>query len=228
MPDIKLDLHIHTIYSGDSLTKPFDLLKYAKYKGLNGFAITDHGNLKAYYTLKNAIKDDDIILIPGMEIETDIGEVIGLFLENEIDTKDNNFFSIVRKIKENNGLIIIPHPFDFLRSNHLKMDLITKEMIESLIDGIEIMNSRIIFKYCVKKAKKFNEKYQLFETGGSDAHTLKEIGNGYTLIRDISDVSLESVKKSLLAKKSESKGKLSSPFVHVITLFNKFKKSLYF
>jgi predicted metal-dependent phosphoesterase TrpH len=228
LPDIKLDLHIHTIYSKDSLIKPLEIPKYIKMRDLDGIAITDHGNLQAYHKLKKQLKNDDIILIPGMEIETHIGEVIGLFIKKEIDTRDNNFFTIVKKIKKNDGLVIIPHPFDFLRRNHLKMDLITKELSEKYIDGIEIMNSRIVLKYCIKKAKRFNLKHQLFETGGSDAHTAKEIGKGYTLINDISDVSLESIKQALLSKKSISKGKLSSPFVHVTTIINKFKKGLYF
>ena len=228
MSDIKLDLHIHTTYSGDSLIKPRDLLKFARKKELDGISITDHGNLTAYDKIKKEFNEAGMILIPGMEIETHIGEVIGLFIDKEIDTSDNNFFTIVKQIKKKNGLVIIPHPFDFLRRNHLKMGIISSDIIQKYIDGIEIMNSRIILKYCVNKAKSFNKKHQLFETGGSDAHTLNEIGRGYTLIKNVSDFSLQSIKKSLLDKKSESIGKLSSPFVHVITVLNKFKKRLYF
>jgi len=162
-----------------------------------------------------------------MEIKTHIGEVIGLFINEEINVRDNNFVSIVEKIKENNGLVVIPHPFDFLRDNRLKINLLSDNMIKKYIDGIEIINSRIIFKRCVNKARKFNRKYQLFETGGSDAHSNEEIGNGYTIIKDV-DYSLESIRKSLLANKSKSMGVLSSPFVHAKTVFNKLKKGLYF
>ncbi len=228
MRSIKLDLHIHTTHSGDSLIKPYDLLNYVKKRELDGIAITDHGNLKAYNTIKKEFEEKELILIPGMEIETHIGEVIGLFIENEIDLSNNNFFKIVKEIKKYNGLVIIPHPFDFLRRNHLKMNLISKEIIDKYIDGIEIINSRIIFKNCIKKAENFNRKHQLFETGGSDAHTTKEIGRGYTQINEISDNSLNSIKKALISKKSQSKGKISSPIVHVITVINKLKKRLYF
>ena len=48
MTFIKLDLHIHTSYSGDSLIKPEDVVNYVKLKGLDGFAITDHQTLKGY------------------------------------------------------------------------------------------------------------------------------------------------------------------------------------
>ncbi len=227
MNSIKLDLHVHTIYSGDSLITPETALKYAKIKKLDGFAITDHDTLKAYNILRKKNHNNELIIIPGMEIKTHIGEVIGLFIAQEISTRDNNFFSIVEKIKENNGLVVIPHPFDFLRDNSLKLKYINDSIIEKYIDGIEIINSRIIFKKCIKKARKFNEKHNLFETGGSDAHSYEEIGNGYTLVRDV-DESLESIKKSLLANKSKSMGMLSSPLVHAKTVFNKLKKGLYF
>jgi len=225
---VKLDLHLHTIYSGDSIIKPNDLVNIAIKKGLNGFAITDHETLKAYKIVKKKAILKNLMVIPGMEIETHIGEVIGLFIEDVIDVKDKNFFNIVEKIREQNGLVIIPHPFDFLRPNHLKLDLISDKIIKKYIDGIEIINSRIIFNRYVNKAKIFNQKYDLFETGGSDAHTLKEVGNGYTLINELQDLSHESIYKCLKSKKSSSQGKLSSPLVHAITVFNKFKKGMYF
>ena len=224
---MKLDLHVHTTYSKDSLIKPRDAVKVALKKGLNGIAICDHDTLKAYRFLKNK-RYKNFIIIPGMEIETHIGEVMGLFIEEEIKTKNNNFFTIVNKIKDNNGLVVIPHPFDFLRSNHLKLNLLNENIVKKYIDGIEIMNSRIIVKSCVRKAQKYNEKYQLFETGGSDAHTPKEIGNGFTLLQEAADFSRESIYECLVSKKSKSCGHLSSPFVHAKTVFNKFQKGLYF
>ena len=228
MGSIKLDLHLHSIYSGDSLIKPENAIKYAKKKGLDGFAITDHETLKAYNLLIKKNQYEDFIIIPGMEIATSAGEVIGLFLTEEVNINDNNFFSIVDNIKEQGGLVVIPHPFDFLRDNRLKMDLLTDKVIKKYIDGIEIVNSRIIFKKCVTKAKNFNKKYNLFETGGSDAHSNKEIGKAYTLIQDLTDNSFSNIKKSLLNKKSKSLGSLSSPLVHLKTISNKLIKGKYF
>ncbi|MFX1340191.1 MAG: PHP-associated domain-containing protein [Promethearchaeota archaeon] len=224
---IKLDLHLHTIYSGDSLIAPESALKFAKIKKLDGFAITDHNTLKAYNILKKKNHNNELIIIPGMEIKTHIGEIIAIFINEEIKTSENDFFGIVEKVKENNGLVIVPHPFDFLRDNRLKINLLPDNIIKKYIDGIEIINSRIIFKKCINKARKFNKKHQLFETGGSDAHSNEEIGNAYTVISD-ADYSLENIRKSLLANKSKSMGVLSSPFVHAKTVFNKLKKGFYF
>ena len=228
MTSIKLDLHIHTIFSGDSLIKPLDAIKYAKQQGLDGLAITDHHSLKAYRNMKTVAREYNLIIIPGVEIKTHIGEVIALFINENMRFKENEkFINVVEKIKESNGLIVIPHPFDFLRDSTLQLKNINDNIIKKFIDGIEIINSRIILKRCVKKARDFNKIYNLFESGGSDAHSIKEIGNGYTLIQD-TDKSLESIRKSLLSNKSRSLGKLSSPFVHAKTVFNKLKKGLYF
>ena len=227
MNTIKLDLHIHTNYSGDSSITPDLALKYAKIKKLDGFAITDHNTLKAYNILKKKNHNNELTIIPGMEIKTHIGEVIGLFINEEINVQDKDFVSIVENIKDNDGLVVIPHPFDFLRDNRLKINLLSDTMIAKYINGIEIINSRIIFKRCINKARKFNIKHQLFETGGSDAHSNEEIGNGYTFIKDV-DNSFESIRKSLLANKSKSMGVLSSPLVHTKTVFNKLKKGIYF
>ena len=225
---LKLDLHVHTIFSGDSLIKPAQLLAQARRKGLDGFAITDHDSMKAYRILKEKNDEKELIIIPGMEIETHIGEVMGLFLKEEIDVTDNSFFTVVHKIKDQGGLVVIPHPFDFLRDNHLKMSLLNDKIVDKYIDGIEIMNSRTVFSHCVKKARTYQKTHDLFETGGSDAHTIKEIGNGYTVLKGMTEPTLEQVKEALLSHHSESKGKLSSPFVHLITVMNKLKKGLYF
>lgn len=228
MTRIRLDLHVHTKYSGDSLIEPKNLIKYVKNSRLDGLAVCDHNTLTAYYKLKQDAERNDIILIPAMEIETNIGEVIGLFIESEINTKNNNFFEIVNQIKDSGGLVIIPHPFDFLRRNHLKIELLNENIIQKYIDGIEIMNSRIIFNFCIKKAKEFKNQYNLFETAGSDAHYFKELGNGYTLITDLVGNSLQDIKKALISKKSKSMGKKSSPLYHLITIINKLKMREYF
>lgn len=228
MSSLRLDLHLHTWYSGDSFISPEELLSQAIKNGLNGFAITDHGSLKAYKLLKKKTSQKNLIIIPGMEIETHIGEIIALFVDEEFKITDKHFFAVADRIKDENGLIIIPHPFDFLRTNHLKMKLLTESIVKKYIDGIEIINSRIIFNNCVKKASKYNEKYRLFETGGSDAHTIKEIGVGYTIVKKVSSFSLDDLYESMKYENTISCGRLSSPLVHAKTIINKLQKGLYF
>ena len=130
MSSLKIDMHVHTVYSKDSLIKPKELIDYGILKGIDGIVICDHQSLAAYKILKHKAAEKDFIIIPGMEIETNIGEVIGIFLDEDFQIKNNNFFTVIDKIKDSNGLVFIPHPFDFLRDNHLKMSLLNDQIIE--------------------------------------------------------------------------------------------------
>lgn len=224
MKDLKLDLHIHSTYSDDSSVTLEDIIHYSKKRGLDGFAVCDHDSLEAFEQLEPKAQKNNLIAIPAMEIKTEIGEVMGLFLRREIDTTDNGFLTIVREIKQQGGLVVIPHPYDFLRRNHLKMDLLNEAIIEQYIDGIEVINSRILFSKCIRKARKFKNQHNLFETGGSDAHHKKEIGNGYTLIKNIDNDSLQSLKQKLMENQSISMGGMSSPYFHFVSIFNKLIK----
>ena len=220
---------MHTIYSKDSLIKPQESIQQAIKKNLNGIAICDHNTLKALKILKKDLNMDDFFLIPGMEIKTDLGEILALFIENEIFGKQDDFYEIIDAIREEDGLIVIPHPFDFLRFNRLKISNIDEHALKKSIDGIEIMNSRIVFQNCINKAKNFNKHFEFFETGGSDAHTLNEIGNGFTIFTNEQHInSLEDIRKALTSKRSKAGGCLSSPLVHVKTILNKLWKGLYF
>ena len=84
---LKLDLHIHSKYSFDSLLTVEKIIKTAEKKKMDGIAICDHDSLKGGLMAKKV--KTDLIVIPGEEIKTDFGEIIGYFLNEEI--KSNNF-----------------------------------------------------------------------------------------------------------------------------------------
>ena len=72
---LKIDLHVHTVYSYDSLITPKELVQYAKKRGLDGVAITDHDRLDS--ALKIA-RETDLLIVPGMEIESLNGHIVAL------------------------------------------------------------------------------------------------------------------------------------------------------
>ena len=88
-------------------------MKIAIRKGLNGVAITDHNSIKGGLMAKS-FENDNFRVIVGSEITTDRGEVIGLFLSEEI--APGNFGDVIAEIRDQGGLVILPHPFDRLRS----------------------------------------------------------------------------------------------------------------
>ena len=75
---MKLDLHVHTKYSGDSFSTPKSLVRAAKKKGLDGFALTDHDTTKAWKQTKFWAKIFNINLVLGEEVKVYLGnEKIG-------------------------------------------------------------------------------------------------------------------------------------------------------
>jgi predicted metal-dependent phosphoesterase TrpH len=75
---MKLDLHVHTKYSADGIVEPIDYIKFARKSGLDGFAITDHNEVKgAAKTYELAKKNKDLIIIRGIEVSSDQGHILG-------------------------------------------------------------------------------------------------------------------------------------------------------
>ena len=182
------DFHIHSKYSYDSALSPSQIIKTAKKVGLMAIAITDHNNIKGGIEAKR-IADDSIIVIVGSEIKTNRGDVIGLFLCNEINDKDFN--KVINNIREQGGIAILPHPYKLGKDG-------IKELGKK-VDIIEVKNGRLP-TYKNIMAKKLAISLNKPIIGGSDAHTSKEIGCIKTLFKDEA-ISEEGLKKMLASSK---------------------------
>ncbi len=170
------DLHVHTKWSKDSLNEPEKLLKRAKKVGLDGFAVTDHNEIEgAIFTYKEA-KRYDLKVIIGEEVMTDRGEVIALNI-TELIPPYRPVDETIDVIKEQGGLVLAPHPFDTRRKG-LGPYLLE---VADRVDLIEVINGRS-FHFDNEKAFEFAEKLEKPMVGGSDAHTLMELGKVATLM----------------------------------------------
>jgi len=166
---MKYDLHAHTAYSVDGSLKPESVIKIAKSRGLSGIAITDHNTIKGGIEAKN-YETDGFEVIIGSEIKTDRGDLIGLFLTDEVFSRDMREASV--EIKEQGGLVVIPHPFDSFRGSAINPTVEDARMV----DAIEVFNSRCLLPKCNKKALDLARKVGSGITAGSDAHYAREIG----------------------------------------------------
>ena len=202
---MKLDLHLHTRCSFDSLNTPEDAIKSALKRGLDGVAITDHNTTEAWEEAERAAKKLGAKVVLGEEVMTPEGEVLGLFLKKPIKSRD--FESVIGEIKEQGGVVVIPHPFDGWRPGMGKR----LEEVVGKIDAIEVFNSRMLSAEGNEKARRFAEKHRLGMTGGSDAHSGGEVGNAFTYA-DAKD--LEGFRKAILNRKTKVSGVKSGLFVH--------------
>jgi predicted metal-dependent phosphoesterase TrpH/glycosyltransferase involved in cell wall biosynthesis len=177
---ITVDLHMHTDWSNDCTTPVADLLDHAEEIGLGAIAITDHNAFGGAREAVDIAAIRDLIVIPGEEIKTDgQGEVIGLFLEEEIP-RGLSFAETLEAIREQGGLVYLPHPFDRL---HSRPDPATLHRHLAEIDVFEVFNARLLRDTFNDEALRFARKYGLLQGAGSDAHVLQGVGTGAVRMR---------------------------------------------
>jgi glycosyltransferase involved in cell wall biosynthesis len=177
---ITVDLHMHTDWSNDCTTPVADLLDHAEEIGLGAIAITDHNAFGGAREAVDLATIRDLVVIPGEEIKTDgQGEVIGLFLEEEI-SRGLSFADTLEAVREQGGLVYLPHPFDRL---HSRPDPATLHRHLAEIDVFEVFNARLLRDTFNDEALRFARKYGLLQGAGSDAHVLQGVGTGAVRMR---------------------------------------------
>ena len=177
---IVCDLHMHTSWSHDCTVEVDDLLDHAEAIGLGAIAVTDHNVFGGAREAVEKARDRELIVIPGEEVKTaSQGEVIGLFLQDEIP-RGMSFADTVAVIKDQGGVVYLPHPFDRL---HAIPDPATLHRHLAEIDVFEVYNARLLFEAYNDEALRFARKYDLTMGAGSDAHVLQGVGTGALRMR---------------------------------------------
>ena len=204
---LKIDLHVHTTYSYDSLITSRDLIFYAKKRGLDGVAITDHDRIDG--ALKIA-KEADFLIVPGIEISSLNGHIIGLNVDELVPPK-LSVDETLDRIHAAGGISVACHPITFFKEN-------LKGHISSRFDAIEVINSASFpFNYSVTRSEEIASRLGIVRVAGSDAHYGPEIGCAYTLVNTESDVDgvVNAIRKGLC-----------SPHGRAIPLTMRLKKQL--
>jgi predicted metal-dependent phosphoesterase TrpH/glycosyltransferase involved in cell wall biosynthesis len=178
-PLILADLHMHTEHSHDCAVPAQDLLEYAEQIGLGAIAITDHNVFSGAEEGVELAREHSLTVIPGEEVKTDAGEVIGLFLDDEIP-RGMSMGDTIAAIREQGGIVYLPHPFDRL---HTIPDASTLHRHLAEIDVFEVYNARLLFEAFNDEAMRFARKYNLTMGAGSDAHVLQGVGTGLVRLR---------------------------------------------
>jgi predicted metal-dependent phosphoesterase TrpH len=180
-----IDFHIHSKYSYDSILEPRDILEAAKRKRLGGIAITDHDTICGGVEAKDINDDPNFLVIVGSEVNTEIGDVIGLFLVRDIKSRLSG--EVIGEIKRQGGIVVLPHPY---KRHDLNDDIINN------VDLIETFNSRTACAYN-DSAMKLASEYNKPCIAGSDAHFASEIGLAQT---HIECQGIENIKSSMISK----------------------------
>lgn len=170
MSSLRVEFHCHTIFSKDSLTRPEDLVKACRRKGIDRVVVTDHNTIAG---ARAAQTIDPELVIVGEEIATTRGEILAAFVSEEIP-KGLTPGETIRRLKDQGAFISVSHPFDRWRSGHWREEDLLEILRE--VDAIEVYNSRCMLPRFNQKARQFAEKHHLAGTVGSDAHVAFELG----------------------------------------------------
>jgi len=201
---MKYDLHIHTKYSSDGVLEPARIVTIAMKAGLRGIAVTDHNTIRGGLEAKN-YETGNFKVIVGSEIKTDRGEILGLFLSREVKPGDAE--QVIFDIKDQGGIVIVPHPFDKMRHSAFRPE----EGDAKFIDAIEVYNSRCLFQSYNEKAREFARRNNLPIVAGSDAHFANEIGNAGIITE------LEDIREAVIKNNVKIFGKRTRPINHLGT-----------
>lgn len=214
---IKADLHVHTRLSIDSNMSDAQLIAACQRKGINCVAVADHGTTKAARALS---KIAPIKIIICEEVRTPHGEIMGMFLQDDIPDKIS-VEDTIKAIREQSGLICIPHPYDIVRPSAFR----NKQLLESLAvtaDIIEVFNSRSLYPGVSNKARKLAQRHNKAMSVGSDAHSPSEVGYSYAEMDDFDtkEEFLTSLSKATLY------GRKSNIFIHFVSSAARLRKNL--
>ena len=224
MPDdtlrhIRADLHNHSYYSPDSILTPVLMLQRAREARIDVIAVTDHNTTRGGVVVSElaAKRDPDIRVIVGEEVRTRDGEVLGLFLSQDIP-RDLSASETIDRIHAQGGLAGAPHPFDPLRSGlgrHID-DLCDK------LDFVECLNARMVRKHDNDRAREFATAHNMPMSAASDAHSPREVGRCFVEMPnfDTPQQMLDSLRAGKLV------GRLSSPLIHWISRYATTRRKL--
>ncbi len=192
-------MHVHSNNS-DGKDSVKSMADECRRKGIDGFALTDHDTIKG---LGQAKKITDILIIPGIEITTRRGHVLGLGVSETVP-KLLSVEETIERIHEQGGLAVSAHPLDFLGKGVSRFN-------KYKFDAIEVLNAHNLDWVSNTFARKRAEGYA--KTGGTDSHNKNCLGTAYTTMNQAQTI--EDVLRAIKKRKTETGGRVLTPQEYV-------------
>ena len=172
---MRLDLHNHTWYSRDGDLSPRALLEVAARRGIDWVGVTDHDTLRGGLECAALAAADPALprVIPGQEITTTVGEVIGFYLAESVPP-GLSLDETVARIHAQGGVSYLPHPFDRYRRGTISPD--SREQAGTLCQVVEVGNGRTVRRSFDRDALALAARTGRLLGAGSDAHFATEVG----------------------------------------------------
>ena len=174
-PPLRMDLHVHTVASRDSVLELSEAIARAIERGLDGIAVTDHNAVSPPETLREAARQaPGFLLVSGVEVSTREGHLLAYGV-TEPPPPGRSWVETVDSILQQGGVPVVAHPFRYV---HGAGDRGTR--CRGIV-ALETNNGRN-GRGSNRRAERARERSHLGGTGGSDAHSPAEVGQAFTLL----------------------------------------------
>jgi len=211
-----VDLHSHTLWSKDCLSKFETIIPLCQKRNIHRIAITDHNTAEGALAMQKLAPD---LVIVGEEIMTTEGEILAYFVKESIPAGLTPNETL-RRLREQEAVISVSHPFDRLRKGAWGEEALTR--IIDQVDAIEIFNARCLYSEDNQQALDYAQKHNLRGTAGSDAHSSPEYGRAMTQLQPFNNAQefRQSLQSAAYIKR------LSAAYVHGLSTAAKWSKKL--
>jgi predicted metal-dependent phosphoesterase TrpH len=179
------DFHCHTRFSPDSLLAEDRFISLALERGLTHVAVTDHNTIDGSVAVRARVEElghaDRLTVILAEEVSSADGEIVALFIESTIP-RDLSAEATADAIREQGGLVSVPHPYDPFRRSHIRPEALARLAETKRIDLIEVFNSRVTFGRHNDEAREFAALHDLPGVACSDSHTAMEVAMSFNAL----------------------------------------------
>lgn len=222
--EIAFDPHIHTLFSHCSISQPERVIRRAVAIGLGAIAVMDHNDIRgardavrcAEYLKSQAQIPEDFIVVPGVEINSTVGHVGALFVEEDLPMKLSPE-KLVDIIHDAGGIAVAVHPYHSTG--------ICDAVFDAPFDAVETACGSVFGRKLVAANGALNDEPRLAgvaKIGSSDGHYVRAIGSCYTIVQGTEKPSLESLRQAILS--GNCRPESSAPYERLIRLLGKISK----
>lgn len=222
--EIAIDPHMHTLFSHCSISQPERLIREAARMGLGAVGIMDHNDIRgamdamhcADYLKSNGEIPEDFLVIPGVEVNSTVGHVGALFVEENLPISLEPT-EIVRAIHDAGGLAVAVHPYHSTG--------IRDAVFDAPFDAVEIECGSVFGARLIHENRELASDSRLTQAaklGSSDAHYIRAMASCYTVVRGVEKPTLDSLKQAILAGSCGSVA--SAPYERIAGLLGSIRK----
>jgi predicted metal-dependent phosphoesterase TrpH len=165
---VLIDLHCHTkVRSACSALTPEALVRAARERGLDGVCITEHDALWPLDDIRHIAESMEFVVLRGMEVTTEVGHVLVFGLKRH-DPSMATLDELYRIVRAEGGLMYLAHP-------SRRYGALPPDDLSAYFDSVEAQNGT---EGALQNdnAAGLAAGLRLPGIGGSDAHSVREIG----------------------------------------------------